>query len=134
MGMSMPIAALPIPDGVTPAWGALHEALDAMSDEQLAALEHDYLYFLEGEELDAESMRARLRQVAATVQGAIEGGSRELNELRVPGWRIYVTGGASWGDPPTELYEHFCDLGETGLAEAAGFLIELDSEPLSDHD
>jgi len=39
---------------------------------------------------------------------------------------IYVTGGASWGDAPTDPFEHFRDSSLTGPAQAAGFHIEPD--------
>jgi len=120
-------ASLPIHAGVSPDWNALDQALDAMSADALTAFEPD-LYSIDPKEVDPEQMRARLRKVATAVRSAIEGGSRELDVLTVPGWRIYVTGGASWGDAPTDLFEHFRDLSITGLAEAAGFHIDPDSE------
>jgi hypothetical protein len=91
-----------------------------MTDEALEDLASD-IRALDDEDAPASAVRAALSGVVDRVEHAISDGSRELSTIEVPGWRIYLTGGQSWGDPPTELFEDFLDFDEAGLSAAAGF-------------
>lgn len=48
-------------------------------------------------------------------------GSRELVYLEYPPHRVWLTGGVSWGDSPSEIYDVIYDLCGSGFLEAAGF-------------
>ena len=47
----------------------------------------------------------------------------DVDEWRIgfDGWTVYVTGGLSWGDRPTELSQTFDLLEELEITDAAGF-------------
>jgi len=45
----------------------------------------------------------------------------ELLVIELPQHVMYVTGGATSGDPPSELFEPFTQFAEAGIARAAGF-------------
>jgi hypothetical protein len=116
------IAHLPIVLGKEPDWTATRGALAGTSDEALEDLA-SYLRTIDAEGAQAAVVRAALGEVIDRVEQAISDGSRELATIEVPGWLIHLTGGGSWGDSPTELFDDFCDLEASRLSEAAGFYL-----------
>lgn len=125
MGADLCLTSLPIEEGKTPDWDAARQTLDAMSDEALLELS-DVLRSVEhGERTDeAADIRTALATAIERVEAVIGGEwSRELAEIRVTGWTIYATGGMSYGDGPSDLFDYFEDLWASGLASAAGFAV-----------
>lgn len=47
--------------------------------------------------------------------------SREITSLSYPERDIWLTGGMSWGDEPTQLFDVFSRLWASGILEEAGF-------------
>ncbi|MCZ7607583.1 MAG: hypothetical protein M5U25_16255 [Planctomycetota bacterium] len=64
-----------------------------------------------------ELARAKLHEAVDAMRGFIH--RRDVGWLYREGETIFLTGGMSWGDTPTELYRVFDLLGLTGLDESA---------------
>lgn len=62
-----------------------------------------------------ELTRAKLHEAVDAMRGFIH--RRDVGWLYRDGETIFLTGGMSWGDTPTELYRVFDLLGLTGLDE-----------------
>jgi len=68
-------------------------------------------------------------EAASTVRSALEevknayeqGDHRELTSLEFPPYRVYLTGGMSWGDSPSEIFNSINTLNELNLLDKAGF-------------
>lgn len=133
MGIDLFISTLSVPDAVEPDFGAARRALAAMSDDALAHAATELISWLAETDLTDEeatsvaAVRMKLAEVIDAVEQVVTVGSREVSEIRVPGRRIYVTGGLSHGELPNALMAVFDDFIGTGLASEAGFE-ELDSE------
>jgi len=68
-----------------------------------------------------ERIRAALRADLRELREAIEG-CLEIAELNVRGATLYITGGMSWGDGPTEVWDAIARLRSVrGVLTAAGF-------------
>lgn len=68
-----------------------------------------------------DELRKALRAALASFEVAVSAWHREATRLHRNGEVIYLTGGLSWGDAPTELYDEMALLHETGVMKAAGF-------------
>lgn len=141
MGNDLLIATLAIETGKTPDFDAARSRVRGMDDEGLAQaldrLRGDY-------ELDDDGNLDRakaIEEMLALVDAVSEATMSEHRHLYctpyiVPGWTVWVTGGDSWGDSPSEefdLFATFLDAGFPGetLAQAAGFahhFVSQDSE------
>jgi hypothetical protein len=67
-----------------------------------------------------EAMMATIRSIHETVAGDFEF-DRELVCLQYPDRHIYIVGGMSWGDDPTEAYRAMARFIDSGIADAIGF-------------
>ncbi len=71
------------------------------------------------------ALRAAQRELhgyACALRGAIEHGwPDELIVLDTPTYRVWVTGGPSWGDAAGDLIDTAIYLAEAGITDAAGF-------------
>ncbi len=117
------ITALAVHDDITLDWDAAEATITALSEERRAALA-DHLGWGDGESEPDETANQLLRQAVRDLRAALDGSGqlrRELDRTRVGHWTIYLTGGFSTGDPPTDLYEVFSALEVTGLDMAIGF-------------
>jgi hypothetical protein len=138
--MTMPpnlfLVWLPVPtDGSPPDWTAGHAAVDQLTTSDLNEELLDVLDLLEADaDEDAATYDARVLAAAkhhlhtrlqelqeAYGDGDVET-SGELAYLHVFGRRLLVTGGRSWGDPPTEMFTVADELTEfpTIVAALAG--------------
>jgi hypothetical protein len=70
-----------------------------------------------------EQIRAALRSDLRELRDAIEGRRYlEIAEMNVRGARLYITGGLSYGDGPTEIWDAIARLRAVrGVLAAAGF-------------
>lgn len=60
-----------------------------------------------------------LHSMLTELQEAIESERRDICNLTFPPYQIYLTGGMSWGDNPTEIYQSFQTLSEEDSILAA---------------
>jgi hypothetical protein len=114
MGCEMSISALACPTGRTLDWDAGSAAIDELSPGQIGELVDDF-------PLDEANPREALHDALERTRHAIMDGSRQSTPLYFGEWMIYLTGGLSWGDAPTDLYYEFWMLEAAGIATAIGF-------------
>jgi hypothetical protein len=95
------------------------EALDVIESEYF--LEHD-----PDEAHGLEQIRVELRSDLQALRAAIDSGI-EIFEMHVRGAVLYITGGLSTGDGPTEIWDGLCRLRAVrGVFAAVGFERESD--------
>ena len=66
------------------------------------------------------------------IKSGLEEGHRELVLLEPPGWRVYLTGGASGGEIPDYMFEPIICASALGTAGGAGFTPILEYMPAAD--
>jgi hypothetical protein len=111
MGADMLIIGYAIQRGREPDWDRAREAAEKIDYEQES-------YVRSG--TDLEEVRGKLDEL----ETAFTRGDRELGILDLADLRLYVTGGMSWGDSPTELWSAF-EL-PSPVIRAAGFVDGLE--------
>jgi hypothetical protein len=122
MGADLVVSCLAIRVDRKPDWEAAHAWLKQNEDKAIDA------WLLHEEELTDRDPPARseivelLHEAINEVANGLDGGSRQISWVRFGDYRIYMTGGMTWGDDPTDEFGPW----ETfkcvpGLSEAAGF-------------
>lgn len=114
------------PLGLDVARVVLRERCDALGGEALVELYNGTVSAYDDEETDTSDMGpARLAEVTrqrlrAAVDAVTDEGSwRELSLMSFDEKEWILTGGMSWGDPPTEMFASVAILGDSGVCEAA---------------
>src|SRR4029077_8904977 len=102
MGADMVIVSLVIPEGHQPDFVAAHRAVNAVA---AADIENpDEFYDVDPEsEAGLQGLRKDLHCQLDELEQALDG--REFTWTTVRGASVYVTGGLSTGDSPTEAFE-----------------------------
>lgn len=95
--------------------GSREEALETAEkisvkhlDAILVDTGYDYLvdeFGDEGDEFHEQAVREVFRTTINEVWDAIEHRSREAAVLEINGEKVLLTGGLSWGDSPTDIYD-----------------------------
>lgn len=120
MGAEMLISALAIDAGRVPDFGAARDAIEELRSEQIEVPEEFWDLDPDNEE-DLAAIREQLHSSLAELDSAL-GRSRELTWLALRGICVYLTGGLSSGDAPTELFADFTRLQAAPvILSAAGF-------------
>ena len=106
MGAELLLAALPAVDLSAERRQRLHEIVSGLSEQELQQLDPD--------DWDAggpEELRRQLHEHVAAFRGPDE--RRDVVPLHAPlmPYELWVTGGLSWGDDPTDIWDCFCLLG-----------------------
>lgn len=141
MGNDLLISTLAIPTGTEPDWDAARALVARIPEDALVRTVEDWQGIsptCEDGADDIPACRAELVRLVDLVQEATQSEHRHLylSEYVVPGWTVWITGGDSWGDSPSEEFDYFNAFlgagfpGET-LAQAAGFahrFVEPDSQ------
>lgn len=68
-----------------------------------------------------DQARDYLTKALTEIQNGYEGQRRDLNSITIEPYTIYITGGMSWGEEPTELFNFINDLNELEILEICGF-------------
>lgn len=71
--------------------------------------------------LEPEPLRRQLHKDLAEFRVGVAGERRDIDYLEVRGARVYITGGSSYGDTPTDIWEPMARLDSAGALAAAGF-------------
>lgn len=123
MGADLLIADIAIETDKQPDWKAGRRWIRETPAKEIRKATRHAFYNSRGEEPETVAeIRTWLRDVVSEVQAAIENEYRDCTWITVPGWTIYLTGGMSWGDNPSESFQPFLDLREViPLAAAIGF-------------
>jgi hypothetical protein len=85
----------------------------ALTFEEAEALFQEDEYFFPGaesEEDDAEFLKMVIERLLMAIEVCYTTSLRELDHLTLKGTRFVLTGGMSWGDPPTDVYDDVCIL------------------------
>lgn len=146
MGADMLVYAIWIGEDQNPDWNGAEEAVKALRWGEggkglpLYAADGSTFIALEGQHEDGPEAEAALQEFVRThldlVRRGVDNlgsreGLREMGATSHMGWMVYITGGLSWGDRPTELSESFDVLNELEILEAAGFNGESNAVSLS---
>ncbi len=108
----MVTAGLVLEDGVEVDWGPARARVAELQEDDVQG--DDWFD-------DVEQLRVGLLADIEAMERALTCGSRELDWFQLGPYRLYLTGGLSWGDSPTELFDVICRLDAYGLAGLAGF-------------
>lgn len=128
MGGDMLVACLVIPEGKKPDWAAGEAEIKRLAKLPRKAwppeflerhMQEDVDETLEGQERD--EMIVTLSSDFNDARLAFDGKLRSATWLDVGGKRVLLSGGISWGDSPTEMYDTFDRLNDSGVAKAIGF-------------
>lgn len=86
-------------------------------ERRKAAMEHiEQAYNSRASDSDGEYIKNGAEAAIERYEDFSE--SRETSQLELAGCFVFITGGLSWGDSPTEAYDHFNAIGECpGLYE-----------------
>lgn len=119
MSADLLITALVLEEDREPDYEAAERAIAAVEGSDV--LESDRFDEDPDEPDGLERIRAALRADLRELREAIEG-YLEIAEMNVRGATLYLTGGMSWGDGPTEVWDVIARLRSVrGVLTAAGF-------------
>jgi hypothetical protein len=136
MGAHLLLTCAVIDDDKTPDWEAARQCINDLTVDQfqdntmlLDQFDPDLLAYHEDagsdegscEKLNAEPLRDRLRADVREFREAIDGDRTDIDYLIVRDAKVWVTGGLSWGDQPSELCSPMHRLHLAGVLAAAGF-------------
>lgn len=125
MGADLLLTALVIETGRAPDFDAARIAIEAVTSAQIEVPDE---FWDEDPDSDVglEAIRHELRNSLDDLEAALQQ-SRELASLELRGATVYLTGGMSWGDAPTELFDTFTRLLAVPVVlAAAGFAVEAE--------
>jgi hypothetical protein len=119
MGADMLIACLSIPSGRRPDFAACHRAVERLAPTDIEDPDEFHEFDL-GTESGMRGLRHDLHRSVEKLEEALEG--RQFALLGMGGTDVYLTGGLSWGDSPTQAFELVDHLRcVRGILVAAGF-------------
>lgn len=111
MGADFLVQYVTAPKGESPNWEAITNKIDALADKPQAEWSEEAAWLFENEDGAewgefAKNHVAVLHKDIAKLKDIWEGGyTREGAMLTIGGEDVLMTGGQSWGDSPTELFE-----------------------------
>jgi hypothetical protein len=93
-------------------WEAGLRMARELGDTECAALADQCGWEPGDDEAAPEEMRLQAVRYVETLRDNLTGFSRDLNVITTPDdhWACWVTGGLSWGDSPSELFDAINDL------------------------
>jgi len=134
MGADLIIATLWIREDAKPDWEKAEAMAKAIrygeEGESFPSVASEGAIYDEIQHMPDDEAEARLQEALAdhlkVVRDAVdsyatEDGRRDLTATQFAGWLVYVTGGMSWGERPTELAQTFDLLEQLEITDAAGF-------------
>lgn len=136
MGADMLIYSLWIKEDTKPNWENAEKAIRALrwgnGGDGLPPHAEEGIAFtmLEAEHEDGPEAEAALQELIighlSELRRGIDNygtrdGHREIARITFDGWHVYVTGGLSWGERPTDLSMTFDLLEQLEITDAAGF-------------
>jgi hypothetical protein len=134
MGDALLLNAAVIDEDKSPDWAAAEQRIAAVTaeeiDDELDVLEpytldpedHRVEPVAGGElEIDIDRLRRDLRGDLQAFRDGVDHQRSDLDYLLVRGARVWVTGGPSYGDDPSDVYPSMRRLHAAGVLAAAGF-------------
>lgn len=127
MGADMISISLIAEEGATLRWDYVEEAIAELDDDQLGEVSLDLAYAGYDAEVAEEvkdEARAAFQELAEIIR---DEQTRDVNSWTFRGATLWVTGGLSWGDSPTESYDVFERVWRfPSVLKAIGFIVEGD--------
>jgi hypothetical protein len=111
MGADMLVNLVYHEDGKKLNWKAGHKEIDRLIKVWGDTLPDAFSWM--------EDPKDELHSMLTELQGAVESEHREICQLDFPPYLVYLTGGMSWGDNPSEIYQSFQTLAEEDSILAA---------------
>jgi hypothetical protein len=131
MGADFCFAFVTIDSGKEPDWKAAEKEIERLKDTHITEWSHDWL-----DQFDYEATKVKpgepdmnfrlpaleaLKTLLADFRQLWDEGTRETGYFEYCQKAFLLSGGMSWGDPPTEAYSVISDFLASGLARMAGF-------------
>jgi len=117
MGADLILAATALRSGKQPDWAAAESWIEGLNEESLGNFAD--IFSLDDED---EDLKERLKGHLADFREGIDDDRwRDLTWITVGPYKVYVSGGMSWGDSPTESFNAINELVASGVLTAAGF-------------
>jgi hypothetical protein len=91
----------------------IDELCDAMEKDDKPLADLDYLG-------DYKEIRKALHDFLGRIKNAYATNDRELTKLEFYPYRVWITGGMSWGDEPTTLFQPMQVMSQLDVLEACG--------------
>jgi len=122
MGADMLVAALTIPHGAEPKWSRGTKVIERLERTPLRKWPKEYIEGQAVEKFGKEERYAQARKLYEDFDLLRNiRDDREFACIRIGPLDVYVTGGLSWGDPPTDAFSAVDRLYEAGITKAVGF-------------
>jgi hypothetical protein len=124
MSTEMIVELLWIEDGKKPNWDAGKKKLQEITSNYKktgklpSAMSH-----LKGR--SHKELETYLTHDLDVVKAGVEGHRSDVSHLSFPPWKVYLSGGESYGDDPTVFYSSVCNLNDAGAIEPLGFCGEM---------
>lgn len=124
MGLDLVTAHVTHPRTAALDWDAAHHAIDQMSPDRLAEIAEE----TSGEPFDTIAWhRAIVHDTFHALHTLLAGNTRDLDLMLVAGHLVWIAGGMSPGDSPSDTFTTIADANLAPEAlDAAGFTIEED--------
>lgn len=94
----------------------LHQRIDALPDRLIVAAAEQYGMFDVEDEIEDE-FRYDIRSKLKTSIEFIDEGRRDVAHVKLGEDVWAITGGMSWGDPPTNAYDHIAAIDASGITQ-----------------
>jgi hypothetical protein len=124
MGADLCLTYVTIRRDKKPNWDAGQAAINRLDKKWKAAVKRDPDFVPDEDTFggrDAEDIISDLKADLSDLKEGVKGLRRDMTTIIVGIWDIYVTGGMSWGDDPTDLYAGLRRLYDAGIIKACGF-------------
>lgn len=99
-----------------PDWLKGHARIDVLCDEMVKKDDSGDLDYLG----DYDEIRKALHDFLGRIENAYATNDRELTRLEFYPYRVWITGGMSWGDEPTTLFQPMQVMSQLDVLEACG--------------
>lgn len=115
MGADMLVSLFyePMDESFKPDWKKGHSHINKLTKKDLKNCEHL------GD--TAKEIKDILHEKLNNIKENYENDSRELTTLEFPPYKVYLTGGMSWGDDPSDIYGDISTLNDFMILEKVGF-------------
>lgn len=119
MGMDLLVSTLVIDHGRDPDWKAMHEFLSTVPADVLNSTEEFQMLH---EDENEEDYRSKLDSDITMIEQAYNGEYRMSFVMHIRDADVFITGGGSWGESPTDEFDAVNRLDQVpGLIAAGGF-------------
>lgn len=125
MGAVFIASAISLPTGKTPDWEAGVRKVEALRTTPVSKWPEEFREDVLGDTIEEEDASTSpdhhvFSDLLELIDTLKDGSDQEIMELTYPERRIWISGGLSWGDAPTDGYLSIDRLITSGVAAAIG--------------